>query len=319
MPIPWKTRAARKGPTEPPGSTPGSARITQPTMYASPPAVNARTPPTRSTTMPVTKAAGIWTRAAVPTISPICGSGTPACASATGSVAVNAWKPAWTAKTAKARRSIRASSRNGRPADRSPAPAVRARGRVGGSAGPAGARRARRTLAAAAALPCIRGCTATYLRLHAPPPSTGRASGGSSRRRSRGGRSSVRRRRPGRRRSPTVSDAFSSTRPWPSAASVPDETSEAWTLRSRRGRLGGVVIGTTVGSGRGIRFEYRSQNSSTSSGSNCVPACWRSSAMAASCDMARLYGRSWVIASYASAMATMRAPSGISLARRPYG
>ena len=132
MPIPWKTLAARKGPTEPPGSTPGSARITQPTMYASPPAVNARTPPTRSTTMPVRKAAGIWTRAAVPTISPICGSGTPACASATGSVAVNAWKPAWTAKTAKARRSIRASSRNGR---RQKGRRPRRSGPVGGSAG----------------------------------------------------------------------------------------------------------------------------------------------------------------------------------------
>ena len=59
------------------------------------------------------------------------------------------------------------------PAERSPAPAVRARGRVGGSAGPAGARRARPTLAAAAAPPCIRGCTATYLRLHAPPPVDG--------------------------------------------------------------------------------------------------------------------------------------------------
>ena len=73
-----------------------------------------RSPPKRSTMTPARNAAGTWTSAATPTMSPICGSGTPARDSATGSDAVKPWKPAWRANNARASRSTPPSSRRHR-------------------------------------------------------------------------------------------------------------------------------------------------------------------------------------------------------------
>ena len=57
-----------------------------------------------------------------------------------------------------------------------------------------------------------------------------------------------------------------------------------------------AIIAASLGSGTGGANANRSQNRLTSSGSNWVPAWRRSSAMAALCPIARLYGRSLVIA-----------------------
>ena len=60
-------------------------------------------------------------------------------------------------------------------------------------------------------------------------------------------------------------------------------------------------------------------SASTTSGSNWVPAFRSSSAIACSLVTASQYGRSEVIASYASQAVITRAASGIASAARPSG
>src|SRR5262245_56978399 len=85
------------------------ARMPAARRYASAPATNNRRPPKRSTRLPATNAAGIWTTAEAPITRPISGSGTPDRASASGSDAVKPWKPPCTANIETARsHSIRA-------------------------------------------------------------------------------------------------------------------------------------------------------------------------------------------------------------------
>ena len=72
------------------------------------------------------------------------------------------------------------------------------------------------------------------------------------------------------------------------------------------------------------RISWRSESGTlrkdvTTAGSKCDPEQRTISALAASNEMAFEYGRSKVIASKASTAAKMRAPSGISSARRPLG
>ena len=90
--------------------------------------------------------------------------------------------------------------------------------------------------------------------------------------------------------------------------------------------LQGWVLGPAVSIAAGYVFgllralEPRTARSaSTTRGSNCVPAHFRSSATAASCESARRYERSVVIALQASHVQTMRATSGISSPASPSG
>ena len=175
---------------------------------------------------------------------------------------------------------------------------VRSAGRWGagpGGPGPGGsAGRRGRLCLAGIARPSSRCCTATYPAMHSclSGPARRRAQR-LSRRRSSGGSPAA----PSRCRAPSERRITAGAHRSPLGVVV--SASMARTRRSRRmnGLSGGFVIARTVGSGVGAISAYRSQKSTTSSGSNCVPACCLSSAMAASCDIARLYGRSWVIAS----------------------
>jgi len=91
---------------------------------------------------------------------------------------------------------------------------------------------------------------------------------------------------------------------------------------TRRSRVRGAGTGGAIrrdGSGIGGCRAKTSQKRWTSWGSNWTSACRRSSATAASCPIPWRYGRSWTMASYASAIATIRAPRGMSLPRSPYG
>ncbi len=173
--------------------------------------------------------------------------------------------------------------------------------RDGGSAGPAvpGGQRD----------PSTGSCTKAYRSMHSRlsraglsprPSSAGRDTGRDHRseRRPKPSRRSPRGRR-GRHRRERMSPSRSRRR-GPADGAGPGPCPGRWSSRGPSGRASVPHPCRGRRTGRRARGRTGSRRAALSS------------TMAASCDIARLYGRSWVIASYASAMATIRAPSGIS-------
>ena len=117
-PDPLERPGRQEWPVGATGSATGSARIAVPHRYDDAAEHEQTAPAEPIDERTDDQCRGDLDEAAVPTISPICGSGTPARASASGSVAVKPWNPACTAKRARASRSIASSSAIGRARNR---------------------------------------------------------------------------------------------------------------------------------------------------------------------------------------------------------